>query len=283
MSDYWDDDYYYYGDKEEDDEEPSHSRDLKIDEVKAELLASLFANDPNGVFYQRQVEVRYERRFFHWITGKALNELAEEGRFNAITRDYPNITIRFYWMRNNRYWTRRANIVEKLVLRFSDQAFTNGLGRHGETMFDAALPQGGFMPCARNVKAWKGRVWVKSDHDLDRVFTRDGVDYGVEIKNTLSYISRFEMLTKLDMCDFLGLVPLFIMRMAPASYIQEIRLRGGYSLIFEWQLYPFGYKKFADEVREQLGLKVDSPRAIQEGTIQRLVNWHEDKLTRRNK
>jgi len=258
-------------------------RDLKIDEVKEWLISDLFTNDAGGVFYQRQIEVRYERKFFHWITGKALNELAEEGKIGAATRKYPHISIRFYWMRKNRYWTRRANTVEKLVMRFSDPQFTNGLGRHGETMFDAALPRGGFMPCAKNVKAWNGKAWLKTDHDLDRVFTRDGVNYGIEIKNTLSYIDRFEMRTKLDMCDFLGLVPLFIMRMAPASYIEEIRSRGGYSLIFEWQLYPFGYEKFAAEVREQLGLKVDSPRAIQEGTIQRVANWHEARLRAKNK
>jgi hypothetical protein len=272
-----------YDDYEADWSEQFMPRDLKIDEVKEELLTSLFANDPSGVFYQRQVEVRYEKRFFHWITGKALNELAEEGRLSAITRDYPNIKIRFYWMRNNRYWTRRANVIEKLVLSFSNQQFTNGLGRHGETMFDAALPQGGFMPHAKNVRVWNEKRWTKTNHDLDRVFSRDGVHYGIEIKNTLSYIDRFEMRTKLEMCGFFGLVPLFIMRMAPASYINEIRSAGGFSLIFEWQLYPFGYEKLAAEVREQLGLKVDSPRAIQDGTIQRLVKWHEAKVRVRNK
>jgi hypothetical protein len=169
-------------------------------------------------------------------------------------------------------------MVAKLVLRFSDQEFLYGLGRHGEMMFDAALPQGGFLPRGKNVKAWGGKRWSETDHDLDRVFTRDGVDYGIEIKNTLSYIDRYEMRTKLDMCDFFGIVPLFIVRMAPASYIKEIDSRGGFALIFEWQLYPFGQEKFAAEVREQLGLKVDCPRAIQDGTIQRLVRWHEGQL-----
>jgi len=255
-------------------EDEPRPRDVKIDEVKEVLLADLFARDPDGVFYQRQIEILYEREFFHWITGKALNELAAERKIGAETREYSYIKIRFYWARQNRYWRRRANEVAKIVLRYSDQEFTRGLGRHGEMMFDAALPQGGFLPRAKDVKVWAGKVWIETGHDLDRIFTRDGVNYGVEIKNTLNYIDRFEMHTKLDMCDFFGVVPVFIMRMAPASYLHEIRLRGGFFLIFEWQLYPFGYERFAAEVHKQLGLKVSCPRAIEEGTIQRFVNWH---------
>lgn len=264
-------------------EEEPRPRDLKIDEVKEFLLADLFVRDPEGVFYQRQIEIRYERQFFHWITAKALNELAEEGKINATTREYPNIRIRFYRARKNRYWTRRANEIEKLVLRFSEQEFLHGLGRHGETMFDAALAHGGFLPRARNVAAWGGKQWIETNHNLDRIITRDGVDYGVEVKNTLTYIDRFEMRTKLDMCDFFGVVPLFIMRMAPATYINEIQAYGGFSLIFEWQLYPFGHETFAVEVQKQLGLKVGCPRAIEDGTIQRFVAWHEIQLQRRKK
>jgi hypothetical protein len=37
-------------------EEEPRPRDLKIDEAKEILLADLFANDPDGVFYQRQNE-----------------------------------------------------------------------------------------------------------------------------------------------------------------------------------------------------------------------------------
>jgi hypothetical protein len=74
--------YGDYDDSEwsEDEEKP---RDPKIDEVKEEILVDLFLKDPDWVFYQRQIEVRYERKFFHWITAKALNELAEEKKTNA--------------------------------------------------------------------------------------------------------------------------------------------------------------------------------------------------------
>lgn len=47
-------------------------------------------------------------------------------------------------------------------------------------MFDAALPRGGFVPRGWNVREYAGRRWNETEHDLDRVFIRDGVAYGAE-------------------------------------------------------------------------------------------------------
>jgi len=140
-------------------------------------------------------------------------------------------------------------------------------------MFDAALPRAGFAPRGRAVRFFAGKEWLRSKHDLDRVFSRGGRDYGIEIKNTLAYIPREEMEIKVEMCKHLGLVPVFIVRMAPANYIEAVRQVGGFTLVFEHQLYPFGQGEFAREVRERLGMKVDCPSAIEDGTIERLSKW----------
>jgi hypothetical protein len=72
----------------------------------------------------------------------------------------------------------------------------------------------------------------------------------------LKYIPRDELSVKTKMCEHLGLRPLFIVRGAPKSYINEVRLLGGFTLVFKYQLYPFGQKAFADEVRDALRLPV---------------------------
>ena len=87
---------------------------------------------------------------------------------------------------------------------------------------------------------------------------------------------------KLQMCRILGLKPLFIVRMAPKSYINETRLLGGYTLVFKYQLYPYGYKDFADEIRNRLGIPADSPTRISDSTIQRFLNWHLKQTTKPN-
>jgi hypothetical protein len=63
-------------------------------------------------------------------------------------------------------------------------------------------------------------------------------------------------------------------RSAAKSYINEVRLLGGFTLVFKYQLYPFGQKPFADQVREALRLHVDSPARIADGTVQRFLKWH---------
>jgi hypothetical protein len=226
--------------------------------------------------------VIFEDRYFHWVTSRALSELAAEGHIALEREILPGTgNISFYHATTHRYWRRQAQDVIALVSQFSAPPFTAGLGAQGEMMFDAALASVGFLPTARKVRTYAGKVWAETEHDLDRVFERDGVAYGAEIKNTLKYIPRDELTVKLRMCKHLGLRPLFIVRMAAKSYINEVRLENGFTLVFKFQLYPFGQKPFADTVREALRLPVDCPARIADGTVQRFLKWHLKTLLRR--
>lgn len=262
----------------------SRRRDAKTDEAKV-AIRRLFEEHADRVFYVRQLQVLLEDKFFHWITARALDELEEEGfvraemaplmsRLHVGTLPGAETAIRLVWFRGNRYWRRRAETVRKLVAQFSSPEFGRALGRHGEQMFDAALPRAGFLPRARNVREYRGGSWTATAHDLDRVFERDGVAYGAEVKNTLDYITLDELRVKLRMCEVLGLKPLFIVRMAPKSYVEEVRRAGGFTLIFKFQLYPHGHGDLAERVRRELGLPVDCPAAVADGTVRRLLNRH---------
>jgi len=249
-------------------------RDSFADLAKSELV-KLFEEQPESVFYQRQLQVMFEKRYFHWVTVRALSELAREGVLAIEVLPLPKTgTITFYRASSYRYWKRDADEVVKLVSRFSDSSFTSALGAQGETMFDAALPTVGFLPKGRKVRSYGAAEWTETKHDLDRVFERDGVAYGAEIKNTLGYIERVELEIKMKMCKHLGLKPLFIVRMAPKTYVNDVAEMGGFTLIFKYQLYPFGQKAFADEVRAKLGLPTDCPSRIEDGTVKRLLDWH---------
>jgi hypothetical protein len=252
----------FYTENGDDEQE----RDSKIDECKP-ILAKFFELNSEEVFYGRQLQVIFEKDFFHWITSDALHELIQEG---VVSSQYVQLSekvkIHCFWSPTNRYWKRKARRISELVLKYSDHTFLSAVGIHGEAMFDVALPRAGFLPVVTtNVNEYKGRKWTETTHTMDRIFARDGIPYGIEIKNTLDYIPGKELDVKLTMCRFLGLKPLFIMRMAPKSYIDKVRKAGGFSLIFKYQLYPHGYKDLASEISRELRLPVDCPRAIEEG------------------
>ena len=255
-------------------DEVEQPRDSFVDLAKVDLT-KLYEEKPESVFYQRQLQVMLEGKYFHWITVRALYELVQEGVLASELVPLPGTGyISFYRATGHRYWKRDADEIVKLVARFSESSFTAALGIHGETMFDAALPTEGFMPRGMKVRSYEGKQWTETKHDLDRVFERDGISYGTEVKNTLSYIEKDELELKVRMCKYLGIRPLFIVRMAPKSYVNFVAEEGGFTLIFKYQLYPFGQKPFADEVRARLGLPTDSPSRIYAGTVKRLSGWH---------
>jgi hypothetical protein len=121
-------------------------------------------------------------------------------------------------------------------------------------------------------------VWVETNHNLDRLVERDGVRYGVEIKNQLGYIDQTEFEIKLGMCEFFGVRPMFVARMMPKNYINDVWRAGGFSLIFGNQHYPLMSDDLARRVRETLGLPVLSIRELPDTTLRRFDDWHVKQL-----
>jgi len=64
------------------------------------------------------------------------------------------------------------------------------------------------------------------------------------------------------------------MRFAPKSYMYEIFKTGGFGLLFEDQMYPWGHNALLKEVRDKLGLKVGAPKDVKDGDMLRLLRWH---------
>ncbi len=79
---------------------------------------------------------------------------------------------------------------------------------------------------------------------------------------------------KIEMCEHLGIAPVFAVRMLRRSWIYELITRGGYAMVLKYQLYPWTHAELAKRVVRELGLPVDAPRRIRDGTMDRFVNWH---------
>ena len=174
------------------------ARDPKTDEAKAAIVRHV-GHFSKEVFYSRQLEVHLEVPFFHWITNRAVRELVRDGVFfrpNAVqlrTGPVPRFLVR----PTQRYFLRALKRSAALVARYSDHNVGRANGRYAEVLFQNALARRGFRPVGENTNAYQGQKWTETDEDLDFILTRDGIAYGVEVKNTLDYIERPVLKSKL--------------------------------------------------------------------------------------
>src|SRR5258708_832512 len=182
-------------------------------------LTTFFRARRGEVFYERQLAVMFESRgkrvsltpvedrgrveerflslehgFYHWVTVRALKYLV--GARVLASAPYPlgvregeseeGSSLTLYRHPRHLHWKRQAREIAALVRQFSDHSFGKAIGRHAEQMFDAEIQSEGFRRMAKDVREWNGVRW-EGAHELDRVYSKDGEDYGIEIKNTLKY------------------------------------------------------------------------------------------------
>ncbi len=179
------------------------------------------------------------------------------------------------WNRGHRYYRREAKKLVKLVNEYSDPNIGASLGLQAEALVLDGFARSQFVMHARDVRSWGNRTWTSTQHDIDFLFQRDGKSYGVEVKNTLGYMDYRELKTKMEISRHIGVTPVFAVRMLPKTWINEIREAGGFALIFKYQLYPWTHRELAHRVKGELGLPVDAPRRLEDGTMRRFVSWHE--------
>jgi hypothetical protein len=248
--------------------------DPREEEARQGLLEFFELNRQN-VFFSRQLEVRFEDQWYHWITNRALRHLVERGIVRSEVRGLKSGgEVHAVWHRSHRYPRRDITAIVRLVEEYADPNIGAALGLTGEWMILEGFAKHQFVMRGRNTREHAGKRWTASQHDLDFVFERDGIAYGVEVKNTLGYMDYEELATKRELCSHLGIKPVFAVRMLPRSWIKEIIDSGGYALILKYQLYPLSHRELARRVGKALALPIDAPKALADGTMGRFVTWH---------
>ena len=248
-------------------------RDRKIDAAKIVVFERFFAQDLN-VYYGRQLEIAMEREFFHWITKRALNELVQEGKLGFTEERLEHHTAHFYYPRKHRYPRRQIGEVMGLIKEFSEPVFTRALGHHGELLIESAFARTGFRITQQKVRAVDGKLWAETGHDLDFLIERNGIRYGVEVKNQLGYIDQTEFQIKMRMCAFFEVRPLFCVRIMPSNYFYEVTRSGGYVLVTQNQNYPLLANAFAARVKERLALPVAVIQRLPDTALARFEKFH---------
>lgn len=252
--------------------------DSKEEDV-LELVRNLFTENPNKVFFTRQIEIRFEKHFYHWITNRAIHRLYEEGLIDCeATKLVIGSPVTLWWNRKKRYQKRLIKGVLDLMNEYSAPAVSECLGLHGQQMMLCAFARSRFNILAEDVNEFEGKKWTESNHNLDFIIERDNHCYGVEVKNTLGYIRKEELELKTRLAQSLGLIPMFVVRMMPGDWIFTLKKKGGFVLVLKYQLYPLAKQELATRIKEMFGLPVDTPRRLYDSTMQRVIDWHNKQL-----
>lgn len=276
-----------------------------IDSAK-KALAAHFVNskgDPiKTPYYQRQLQVLYENRFFEWVVSKALKELVNEGRLEAFDKErIPALGdlkivsgIKFYTSpesvvsdRDKTAMTRRILNMAKIVEKYSGEEHNAMLGKHLEILVKTQLQILQFKIEGTHTRKYGENEWSDTAHTLDFIAKRKNLAIGVEVKNELGVMDPEEIDTKIDMCSHLGLIPIFAVRWIK-PYIECIRQQGGFGWMFKTQILPLGQEKLAhamftkfsalhkkDGLNHRLEFPVSVKPVLPPKSVKRFESWIE--------
>jgi len=151
------------------------------------------------------------------------------------------------------------------------------VGERGEQLVLAGFATEQFVQHGRNTNEFRGKRWTKTKQNLDFIFERDGIGYGVEVKNVLGYSDlREEIATKIEMCRVLGIRPVVVARYLPKVWINDLFNGDGFGLLYDVQLYPPLLRAQAERLRLELRLPVEVAGALPDGCMKRFMDWHDE-------
>ena len=234
-----------------------------LDSVKQDVM-SFFTDDEHwayqygskanacgkdSVFYKKQIQVIFEDQYPHDVTGKAVNELIEDKFLKAEPRAFgKNMHAIFVCRHNVRYTAMAIKMKTKILERFSDDEVNDGVGKYAEILFGHMFKKNQFKIIGRNINTLRGKAWSKSDKNLDFIIEKDRISYGVEIKNTFDYMPQDESEEKFEMCEFLGLLPLFPLRCPSELQYAQMKDVGGLALKFKTRIFPPGFQALVTNI-----------------------------------
>jgi len=229
----------------------------------------------DSVFYKKQIQVIFEDLYPHDVTGKAVNELIQDGFLKLEPRFFgKNDHAIFVWRYNVRYTSNEIKGRIRIMKQFFDEELNKGAGREAENLFNHLFKANQFRTIARHTRTFRGKTWPMSGKNLDFIIEKDGICYGVEVKNTLDYMPPDEFQEKLDMCHFLGLLPMFPLRCPSDQQFATMEQIGGMALKFKSRIFPQGNRRLINDIWNHFRLPVTIWDEIPPPIQRILIRYH---------
>jgi len=127
-----------------------------------------------------------------------LSDLEGERLIKSEVRKLPRAgTIKLLWHHSYRYYKREASRLIALVDEYANPNISEFIGLQGKIMVLDAFARCQFVTRGREMNSFGSQTWKQTEHDLDFIFERDGISYGVGVKNTLGYMDYEEFQLKI--------------------------------------------------------------------------------------
>lgn len=234
----------------------------------------------DSIFYKKQIQVIFEEYYPHDVTGKAINELLSEKFLKEERRIIGSnrLSMIFIFKRSRRYVAAEIKNRIRIVEKYIDDEMNDGCGKQAESLFSHMFEKNQFKIIARDTNSYRRKTWKKSNKNLDFIIKKDGFSYGMEIKNTFDYMPQDEFEEKLEICDYLGLVPLFPVRYASPQQHVMIKEHDGRLLVFKTRIFPPGTQRLVTDIWNTFRLPVSIWYEISKPVENNFLAFHRIKI-----
>lgn len=156
------------------------------------------------------------------------------------------------------------------------------MGRHAELVWWRAFKQHNWNVYPsdeedlQGVREYGGRKTTQPN-DIDFIAEKDGIEYGVEVKNSLGYPE--DLYWKFLVATELKTIPLIIARWLNPVQVQAIKELGGAWIIYKTAIFSTTYASLIQDTIRYLGLPVEARDEIDPHYFQTKTNQVHQQIT----
>jgi len=269
--------------RQEEEKEEGDASNGKVRRAK-EAVLRLFLEGDVMVGYDRELRYRLEEDFPHDVVGKAVRQLMESRELRRTSlpgrRRMGGAINAFYCLPGSSYSRQFLDLMrKKLDLSVFITGVAPAMGTHAELAWWRAFVRNGWKVYPESeselggVNSYKGRKCSVSN-DIDFVARKGEVEYGVEVKNGLSYPD--DLYWKFVVSIELGLIPLVIARWLNPGQVPLIEDLGGGKVVYKLGMYSTTYRSMVEQVREVLCSPIEARDEVDDSYFGRKVGAFHD-------
>jgi hypothetical protein len=261
----WDSDSDIYYDEEPPDEfQPDLTKQEPYIQQAVDAINEFFRRRKTP-FHFRQLQVLFETQFFHITTAQAIYRLKDRGilrtrRFNAganaVTFVFPSHLLKS--QNTKKILMTHMTSKAKTISLYDSPVIGKDLADHFESLVKHELRSNNLTIVDTHSNEYKNRKWKNSKANLYFIAEHpDGRAFGVQAKNELKPIEKEELEEQLEICSYLNIKPIFIVRYMPFSFTHLIKRQQGFLLVIGNQLWPLGYRKRCETIKTKMSISAN--------------------------